>query len=102
MDIQEYLKSLPNYITILDITNQTLITLPDLSRFDNLKILWCNNNQIRDKHLIEMTSITDLDLEGRNGWITDDSIKKMTQLRSLNLEGASVISPFSISLSFFL
>jgi Leucine-rich repeat (LRR) protein len=59
-NIEEYLNSLPDYITEIDISSKNLIYLPSLERFYNLKILKCFNNKL--KSLPELnTSLTRLD-----------------------------------------
>ena len=45
-DIERYLNSLSEDITILDISYRDIKSLPDLTRFKNLKILHCSNNQL--------------------------------------------------------
>jgi Leucine-rich repeat (LRR) protein len=45
-DIIDYLNSLDNDITKIDISYKNLTELPDLSRFKNLSILICSNNQL--------------------------------------------------------
>ena len=43
-NITEYLDSLSNNITKLNLSNSNLSELPDLSRFYNLQVLICNKN----------------------------------------------------------
>ena len=45
--MEEFLSNLNDDITKLDISNKGLKILPDLSRFTNLKILNCHNNNIK-------------------------------------------------------
>jgi Leucine-rich repeat (LRR) protein len=46
-NIEEYLNSLPeDTTTIINISNKRLTSLPDLSRFKNLKTLECSYNQL--------------------------------------------------------
>jgi len=54
MSIQKYLDSLPNDTKDIRINNLNLQTFPNLSRFFNLKILDCSNNQF--KFLPELSS----------------------------------------------
>lgn len=42
-----YLSQLPDDITVLDISKRRLRELPDLSRFENLRVLDCSNNNIQ-------------------------------------------------------
>jgi len=44
--IERYLNSLSNDIVILDISNKGITSLPDLTRFENLKILYCYGNNL--------------------------------------------------------
>uniref|UniRef100_A0A6C0H7H3 Leucine-rich repeat protein n=1 Tax=viral metagenome TaxID=1070528 RepID=A0A6C0H7H3_9ZZZZ len=45
-NIEEYLNSLPDDVGTIDVSYKDLKYLPDLSRFKNLTILCCNNNQL--------------------------------------------------------
>jgi len=45
-EIETYLNSLPEYISILDISSKSLKSLLDLTRFKKLKTLNCSNNQL--------------------------------------------------------
>jgi len=44
--IERYLNSLPEDILTIDISYKGLKSLPDLTRFKNLKELYCSNNQL--------------------------------------------------------
>ena len=44
-DNETYLNSLPNDISTLDIRRKGIPHLPDLTRFTNLKTLYCSNNK---------------------------------------------------------
>ena len=44
--IETYLNSLPNYTLTIDISSKGIKSLPDLTRFKNLKKLSCSANQI--------------------------------------------------------
>ena len=45
-DIETYLNSLSEDILIINISNKGIKSLPNLTRFKNLKILYCSNNQL--------------------------------------------------------
>ena len=45
-NIETYLNSLPEDIELIDVNGKGLDYLPDLSRFTNLKKLYCYNNQL--------------------------------------------------------
>jgi Leucine-rich repeat (LRR) protein len=45
-NIEEYLKSLPDDTTEIDVSCKKLTYLPDLSRFKNLKYLYCSSNKL--------------------------------------------------------
>ena len=45
-DIKTYFKSLSDDIVSLNISNKNVTSLPDLTRFKNLKILHCSNNKL--------------------------------------------------------
>ena len=45
-DIERYLNSLSDDISILDISFKNIKYLPDLTKFKNLEELYCNNNQL--------------------------------------------------------
>ncbi len=45
-NIEEYLDSLPEYISEIDVSYNRLTYLPDLSRFKNLQILDCSDNNL--------------------------------------------------------
>jgi len=45
-EIETYLNSLPEDILIIDISFKSLKSLPDLTRFKNLKELYCSNNEL--------------------------------------------------------
>jgi Leucine-rich repeat (LRR) protein len=45
-DIVKYINSLPSDTTEINVSNLNLTFLPDLSRFDKLKILVCSNNNL--------------------------------------------------------
>jgi Leucine-rich repeat (LRR) protein len=44
--IERYLNSLPEDILAIDVSNRNIISLPDLTRFKNLKTFYCSNNQL--------------------------------------------------------
>lgn len=44
--IESYLNALPYDIDSLDISNQSLKYIPDLTRFTKLETLFCNDNQL--------------------------------------------------------
>ena len=44
--IEDYLNSLPDDIEVINVSYKYLDYLPDLSRFKNLKELWCCNNEL--------------------------------------------------------
>ena len=46
-NIVKYINSLPSDTTEINVSNLNLTFLPDLSRFDNLKILVCSNNNLK-------------------------------------------------------
>ena len=46
IEVQSYLDSLPDDVIKIDLCNQNLSMLPDLSRFTNLKYLECSNNML--------------------------------------------------------
>lgn len=46
INIQPYLNSLPCDVVSIDLSSKNLYSLPDLSRFTNLQILNCSNNNI--------------------------------------------------------
>ena len=43
--VETYLNSLPEDISTIDISCKGITSLPNLTRFKNLKILYCYNNQ---------------------------------------------------------
>ena len=45
-DIEEYINSLPDDIETINVLGKELTYLPDLSRFKNLKILYCQLNKL--------------------------------------------------------
>ena len=45
-DIETYLNSLSEQVTILELSYKKITYLPDLSRFKNLTHLYCNNNKL--------------------------------------------------------
>ena len=45
-EIETYFNSLPEDILTIDITFKSLKSLPDLTRFKNLQVLYCYNNQL--------------------------------------------------------
>jgi Leucine-rich repeat (LRR) protein len=45
-EIKSYLNSLSEDILTLNISNKGIKSLPDLTRFKNLKTLKCSNNQL--------------------------------------------------------
>ena len=51
-DIETYLNSLSDGILTLDISNKGIHSLPDLTRFTNLEILYCHDN-----HLISLPDL---------------------------------------------
>ena len=76
-EIETYLNSLSDDIVCLDISFKDITSLPDLTRFTNLKKLYCYNNQL--------TSLPDLP---PNLQILNCSNNKLTSLPDLppNLE----------------
>jgi Leucine-rich repeat (LRR) protein len=44
--IETYLNSLSEYILTIDVSNKNIKSLPDLSRFKNLKTLYCSDNEL--------------------------------------------------------
>lgn len=57
--VNEYLRNLPNDTQSIHLSNKNLTSLPDLSRFYNLQILFCDHNQLTTlpdlpPHLIEL------------------------------------------------
>lgn len=60
-----------------------------LSNLSNLQILrWCLSRQIRDEHLMKLTSLTKLEI-GLNLHITHNSLEKLTNLIVLNIHNFS-------------
>ena len=45
-NIEDYLNSLPEDTTKINVSNKNLTYLPDLSRFKNLQQLYCNDNKL--------------------------------------------------------
>ena len=45
-NIETYLNSLSEDILTLDVSNRSIKSLPDLTRYKNLKTLYCYNNQL--------------------------------------------------------
>ncbi len=45
-DVQNYINSLSVEISEINLNNKNITILPDLSRFKNLKTLYCHNNQL--------------------------------------------------------
>jgi Leucine-rich repeat (LRR) protein len=43
---ERYLDSLPEYILAIDVSNRNIKSLPDLTRFKNLKTLYCYSNKL--------------------------------------------------------
>ena len=58
MDNKSYLNSLPDNITELDVSNRGLTSL-DVTRFKNLKILYCHHNQLTSLHLNDNLEMLD-------------------------------------------
>jgi Leucine-rich repeat (LRR) protein len=56
-NIQEYLDSLPENITELNLSNKNLTFIPDLTRFTNLTHLYCVNNQLTTLPMLPPTLI---------------------------------------------
>ena len=60
LNLEDYLKSLPDIAKIIDISNRNLTIFPDLSRFTNLTNLDCSNNKLTNlpplnANLIQLT-----------------------------------------------
>lgn len=47
MSVEDYLASLPNDTTEIDISGRGLTVLPDLSRFNDIVVLNCSNNDLK-------------------------------------------------------
>lgn len=45
-NIETYLNSLPDYTTVIDISDKNVCYLPDITRFTLLEILYCDNNYL--------------------------------------------------------
>ena len=45
-NVQKFIDSLPNNVTSINLSNRDISTLPVLTRFKNLKILYCSGNQL--------------------------------------------------------
>ena len=45
-NIDEYIASLPDDITILDVSGEHVTYLPDLTRFKNLQVIRCSHNYL--------------------------------------------------------
>ena len=45
-NIETYLNSLPDYTTVINISDKNVCYLPDISRFTLLEILYCDNNYL--------------------------------------------------------
>ena len=91
-EMQEYLESLPDDITLLDLSNRNLTKLPNISRFIKLEILYCNNNQITQLDNLPNTlkilfcysnQITQLDNLPNSLQSLDCSYDQITQLDNL-------------------
>ena len=71
--IETYINGLPENTEIINVTFKQLNYLPDLTRFTNLQILNCSNNQ-----LVVLPSLNE------HLQILDCSNNKLTELPSLN------------------
>ena len=87
-DIETYLNSLSEDITILDISYRYIKSLPDLTRFKNLETLYCFNNQI--------TSLTDLPQNLKILYCFNNQLTSLTdlpqQLKILDCSGNQLTS----------
>ena len=54
-NIQQYLDEFPSNITKIDVSNKKLVNLPTLSRFNNLRELCCEGNQLTSLPLLPNT-----------------------------------------------
>ena len=95
--IETYLNSLSEDITILDISDKNIKSLPNLTRFKNLQILRCSNNQLTSLPSLPQNlnilycfnnQLTSLPSLPQNLITLDCSNNKLTSLPSLpqNLE----------------
>ena len=53
MNIYDYLDNLPSNTTKIDVSYKNLNIIPDLSKFVDLEILICNNNNEDKKTILE-------------------------------------------------
>jgi len=54
-NIEEYLNSLPDDVESIDVSHKNLTYLPDLSRFKNLEVLSCINNELTSLPILPET-----------------------------------------------
>ena len=91
--MSNYINCLPNNITSINVSNQDLIYLPDLSRFKNLEVLHCYGNKLTslpslNENLKELycsyNQLTSLPSLNENLKILNCSNNQLTSLPSLN------------------
>jgi Leucine-rich repeat (LRR) protein len=80
--VQSYLDSLDSNVTTIDLSNKGLTSLPDLSRFIHLKILYCYDNQITQLDHLTLPNLQTLGC-GKN---------QITQLDHLNLPNLQILN----------
>ncbi len=57
LNLEDYLKSLPDIVESIDISNKNLTSFPNLSRFTNLTELDCSNNKLTNLPTLNATLI---------------------------------------------
>ena len=71
-DVEKYLNNLPDDIKEIHLNNMGLKELPDLSRFKNLEVLMCSNN--------ELTFLPELNENLLELWCSNNKLKDLPKL----------------------
>jgi len=77
MNVEEYINSLPDNVTYIDISGKGFTYIPDLSRFKYLKNLYCGNNLL--------TSLPNLPKRIQYWSLHDNPIYEIIGNHSLNI-----------------
>jgi Leucine-rich repeat (LRR) protein len=90
---QKFIDSLSNNVTSIDLSHRGLSSLPDITRFKNLKILYCSSNQLTCLPSLNITleelycynnNLTKLPPLNENLKILDCTNNEITELPALN------------------